>query len=77
MPRELLMDRVGKVDAVICLLTDTIDKDVHRRCYSVRAICDVSVGYNNVDIAAAAAQHHGDAHAGRADRRHREPDLGV
>ena len=53
MPRELLMDKVAKVDAVICLLTDPMDRGVIEKCYSVRAICDVSVGYNNVDIAAA------------------------
>ncbi|MFI5078583.1 MAG: D-glycerate dehydrogenase, partial [Vicinamibacteria bacterium] len=53
MPRELLMDKVAKVDAVICLLTDGMDRGVIEKCYSVRAICDVSVGYNNVDIAAA------------------------
>jgi glyoxylate reductase len=53
MPRELLIDKVGKVDAVICLLTDAMDRGVIEKAYSVRAICDVSVGYNNVDIAAA------------------------
>jgi glyoxylate reductase len=53
MPRELLMDKVGKVDAVICLLTDPMDRGIIEKCHSVRAICDVSVGYNNVDIAAA------------------------
>ena len=47
------MDKVAKVDAVICLLTDGMDRGVIEKCYSVRAICDVSVGYNNVDIAAA------------------------
>ena len=36
MPRELLMDRVGKVDALICLLTDTIDRGVLERRYSLR-----------------------------------------
>jgi glyoxylate reductase len=53
MPRALLIDKVGKVDAVICLLTDGMDRGVIEKAYSVRAICDVSVGYNNVDIAAA------------------------
>ena len=52
MPREMLMDKVAKVDAVICLLTDGMDRGVIERCYSVRAICDVSVGYNNIDLAA-------------------------
>jgi glyoxylate reductase len=50
MPREMLMDRVGKVDALICLLTDTIDQPVLEAAYSLRCICDVSVGYNNVDV---------------------------
>jgi glyoxylate reductase len=53
MPRELLMDKVAKVDGVICLLTDTMDRGVLEKCYSVRCICDVSVGYNNIDLQAA------------------------
>ena len=78
MPRELLIDKVGKVDAVICLLTDPMDRGVIEKCYSVRAICDVSVGYNNVDIAAARERADlGDAHARRADRGDRQPDLGA
>jgi glyoxylate reductase len=48
--REQLIDRIGKVDAAICLLTDIIDKDVLSKAYSVRAIATVSVGYNNIDI---------------------------
>jgi glyoxylate reductase len=51
MSRAELMDRVGKVDALICLLTDTIDQAVIEAGYSLRCICDVSVGYNNIDIA--------------------------
>ena len=53
MPRALLLQKVGQCDAVICLLTDSMDRGVIEKCYSVRAICDVSVGYNNVDIGAA------------------------
>ena len=34
----------------ICLLTDTIDQPVIEAGYSLRCICDVSVGYNNIDI---------------------------
>jgi glyoxylate reductase len=49
--REALIDRIGKVDAAICLLTDPIDKEVLSKAYSVRAICTASVGYNNIDIA--------------------------
>ena len=51
MSRESLMDRVGKVDAMICLLTDTVDQAVIEAGYSLRCICDVSVGYNNIDVA--------------------------
>jgi glyoxylate reductase len=48
--RASLMDRVGKVDALICLLTDIIDQPVLEAGYSLRCICNVSVGYNNIDI---------------------------
>jgi glyoxylate reductase len=50
MSRDSLMDRVGKVDALICLLTDIIDQPVIEAGYSLRCICDVSVGYNNIDV---------------------------
>ncbi|HEY8551525.1 MAG TPA: NAD(P)-dependent oxidoreductase, partial [Vicinamibacterales bacterium] len=50
MSREELMDRVGKVDAVIAQLTDVFDRPMIERAYSLRAICNVAVGYNNVDI---------------------------
>jgi glyoxylate reductase len=49
--RDELIDRIGKVDAAICLLTDVIDKEVLSKAYSVRAICTASVGYNNIDLA--------------------------
>jgi glyoxylate reductase len=50
MSRQSLMDRVGKVDALICLLTDIVDQPVLEVAWSLRCICDVSVGYNNVDV---------------------------
>jgi glyoxylate reductase len=51
MPREAFLDRIGKVDGVICQLTDIFDRQAIERGYSLRVISDVSVGYDNVDIA--------------------------
>jgi glyoxylate reductase len=42
-------------EAIVCLLTDTIDADVIAAAGSLRVIANVAVGYDNVDVAAAHA----------------------
>ena len=51
--REELLRRVRAADGLICLLTDTIDREVIAAGEKLRVIADVAVGYNNVDVAAA------------------------
>ena len=47
---------VADVDALVCLLTDVIDDDVLAAgCARLRVVANVAVGYNNIDVAAAAA----------------------
>lgn len=53
MPREQLLQRVRDADGLICLLTDPIDREIIAAGERLRVICDVSVGYNNIDVAAA------------------------
>ncbi len=42
--------RGGEYDAVLCLLTDVIDKDVFDASSSVKIFSNYAVGYNNIDI---------------------------
>jgi glyoxylate reductase len=44
---------VAGADAVLCLLTDTIDADVLDAAKGCRIFANMAVGYNNIDVAAA------------------------
>jgi glyoxylate reductase len=50
-----LLDLVGSVDAVVCLLTDRIDEPVLRAgaAKTLRVVANVAVGYDNIDVEAA------------------------
>jgi glyoxylate reductase len=52
-PAEL-KDAVADVDAVVCLLTDRIDAVVLGAGRSLKVVANVAVGFDNVDVAAAA-----------------------
>lgn len=50
-PREELLRRVAGKDALICLLTDTIDAAVLDAAGpSLKIVANVAVGYNNIDV---------------------------
>lgn len=51
-PAEL-KEAVAGCDAVLCLLTDTIDAKVLEAAKGCRIFANMAVGYNNVDVAAA------------------------
>lgn len=53
LPREALLAGVREADALVCLLTDTVDHEVIAAGSKLRVIANVAVGYNNVDVAAA------------------------
>ena len=50
-PREELLSRVRDKQAVVCLLTDRIDRDVIDAGAGLCVIANVAVGYDNVDVA--------------------------
>jgi glyoxylate reductase len=55
--RERLLRDVAGVQAVLCLLTETIDAEVMDAAGpSLRVISNMAVGYDNVDVAAATAR---------------------
>ncbi|HEX7139069.1 MAG TPA: D-glycerate dehydrogenase [Vicinamibacterales bacterium] len=50
-PPDELARRIADKQAVVCLLTDRIDKPVIDRAPGLKIIANVAVGYNNVDVA--------------------------
>lgn len=53
--QELLQGAHGK-DALLCLLTDTLDADFIAANPKLKAISNYAVGYNNIDVRAATAK---------------------
>jgi glyoxylate reductase len=49
-PREDLLGRVRDKQALVCLLTDRIDREVIDAGASLRLIANVAVGYDNIDV---------------------------
>ncbi len=51
--RAELRGLVGGCDAVLCLLTDSIDADILDAAADCKIFANMAVGYNNIDVAAA------------------------
>jgi glyoxylate reductase len=55
--REELLARVAGVDAIVCLLTDTIDAAVLEAAGpQLKIVANVAVGFNNIDVPACRAR---------------------
>lgn len=55
--RDDLLRRVAGTDALVCLLTDTVDAAVLDAAgSSLKVVATVAVGYNNIDVAACRAR---------------------
>ena len=50
-PADELRARVADKDALVCLLTDAVDRTVIDAAPQLKAIANVAVGYNNIDVA--------------------------
>lgn len=55
-PYSLLLEKVKKIDGLLCLLTDRIDKQLIETAASLKVISQMAVGYDNIDLAAATAR---------------------
>jgi len=55
-PAAELRARIADRDALVCLLTDTIDNSVIDAAPALKVIANVAVGYNNIDVAYAATR---------------------
>jgi gluconate 2-dehydrogenase len=53
----ILRARLQDKDGVMCALTDRIDAALVAACPRLKAVCNVAVGYNNVDVAACSARN--------------------
>jgi glyoxylate reductase len=53
MPVEEIRARVADKDALVCLLTDTVDRALIEAAPQLKIIANVAVGYNNIDVACA------------------------
>lgn len=55
-PYEVLLDKIGSIDGLLCLLTDRIDREVIEVGRSLKVISQMAVGYDNIDITTATAR---------------------
>jgi glyoxylate reductase len=55
-PYSILLDRVKQIDGLLCLLTDSVDRQLIESGTSLKVISQMAVGYDNIDVAAATAR---------------------
>ena len=52
LPKSELIRRLRDKDALICHIISTVDEEVVAGAPGLKAVCNVAVGFNNVDVAA-------------------------
>lgn len=52
--RDELLDRAKDADGIISMLADRIDAELLERCPNLKVVANYAVGYNNIDVKAAA-----------------------
>src|SRR4051812_25962738 len=52
-PRDELLRRLVDKDALICVLTDRIDRDALAAGAALKIVANIAVGYENIDVRAA------------------------
>lgn len=55
-PRAWLMERVGEIEGLLCLLSDRIDAELIAAAPALKVISNYAVGTDNIDLTAAAAR---------------------
>ena len=56
-PYDVLLEKTQKVDGLICLLTDPVDKRIINQAENLKVISQVAVGVDNIDLEAAAERN--------------------
>ena len=59
LPRARWIAELSDADALVCLLTDRVDREALRAGRSLRIVANVAVGYENVDVDVDAARERG------------------
>ncbi|CAB50351.1 glyoxylate reductase [Pyrococcus abyssi] len=49
-PREILLEKVKDVDALVTMLSERIDREVFERAPRLRIVANYAVGYDNIDV---------------------------
>jgi glyoxylate reductase len=52
-PRDLLLNKVEKIDGLLPMLTDNINAELMDRAKNLKVVSNYAVGYNNIDVDAA------------------------
>ncbi|MFD1039468.1 2-hydroxyacid dehydrogenase [Virgibacillus byunsanensis] len=52
-PRKVLMEESKQADGLLCLLTETIDKEFLENTGELKVIANMAVGYDNIDMESA------------------------
>lgn len=55
-PYDVMAESLREADGVLCMLTDRVDARLISGCPNLKVISNLAVGYNNIDIAAAASK---------------------
>jgi len=53
---DTLAAKLADKDGVVCCLTDRMDAKLLERCVGLKAVANIAVGYNNIDLAACTAR---------------------
>lgn len=53
---DTLARKLAERDGVVCCLTDRVDAKLLERCPKLKAVANIAVGYNNIDLAACTAR---------------------
>ena len=52
-PRDLLLKEVAGADALFCVLTEKVDAELFARAAKLKAVANMAVGFDNIDLAEA------------------------
>ncbi|MED4126748.1 D-glycerate dehydrogenase [Shouchella miscanthi] len=48
--RDVLIQKIDKIEGLLCLLTDTIDNDLLQKSDNLKVVSNLAVGYDNIDV---------------------------
>jgi glyoxylate reductase len=55
-PREILLDKASKADALLTVISDVVDEELFSQAGQLKVIANMAVGFDNIDLDAASRQ---------------------